>query len=192
MGARTAAPAKPELFVLMGFMGAGKSTVGRLLATRLQWKFIDVDAYIETQEQATIAELFERHGENAFRGIESKAIRRLSSERDVVLALGGGAVETAETRQVLEQLQAACLVFLDAPLEIMLERCRQQPGAAIRPLLQQQALLEARLTRRLPHYRNSHLIIATEGLTPDQVVDRILAWRNPDQTVSAGKESIKA
>ena len=161
-------------FVLMGFMGAGKTTVGRLLANRMAWSFLDVDHWIEAQQSSTIAQIFERRGEAGFRHLEAEAIRELSTRSQTVLALGGGAMEHPGSRELLASSHGTCLVFLDAPLDVMLERCRQQPDAAVRPLLQQRVLLEARLDQRLPHYRNAHLTIATARLTPDQVVERIL------------------
>ena len=87
--------------VLTGFMGSGKTTVGPLVAARLGWRFVDVDDVIEAEAGCTIAELFTRDGEPAFRDREHATIVRLASQDDLVLALGGGAIERAETRDLL-------------------------------------------------------------------------------------------
>src|SRR6202789_2538376 len=88
--------------VLTGFMGSGKSTVGPLLAARLGWRFLDADEVIEAEAGATIAELFARHGETPFRDREHATIARLAAQdkNALVLALGGGAIERAETRDL--------------------------------------------------------------------------------------------
>src|ERR1039458_10313852 len=88
------APAAPSRrIVLTGFMGSGKTTVGPLVASRLGWSFVDVDDAIEAEAGTTIAELFARHGEQAFRERERAAIARLAAGDGLVLALGGGAIE---------------------------------------------------------------------------------------------------
>jgi shikimate kinase len=87
--------------VLTGFMGSGKSTVGPLIAGRLGWSFLDVDDVIESETGLAITELFTRHGETVFRDREQATIARLSAMDALVLALGGGAIERAETRDLL-------------------------------------------------------------------------------------------
>lgn len=167
-------PGTIRRIVLTGFMGAGKSTVGGLLAQALGWRFLDSDAVIETRTGMTIARIFEEQGESSFRALETAAIAELTREEHLILALGGGAVESASTRQLLAGLDDACIIFLDAPLEVMIARCLAQPGAAERPVLAAADLLPARLAARLPWYREAHLTIATEGSLPSAVVDRIL------------------
>jgi shikimate kinase len=155
-------------------MGAGKSTTGALLAQRLGWQFLDTDAVIEARTGATIAQLFARHGEAAFRALEAEAIRDHARAERLVLALGGGAIESEATRHALAQLDQACIVFLDAPLEVMVARCLAQPSAAERPVLADRERLARRLAERLPHYRQAHLTVETSGLTPEAVVESIL------------------
>jgi shikimate kinase len=87
--------------VLTGFMGSGKSTVGPLLAARLGWRFVDVDDVIEAEAGTKITELFAKYGEAAFRRREHEAIARLAEGEELVLALGGGAIETEEVRTLL-------------------------------------------------------------------------------------------
>jgi shikimate kinase len=155
-------------------MGAGKSTIGALLAQRLGWNFLDIDTVIESRAGKTVAEIFARQGEAAFRALEAEAIREQSRRENLVLALGGGAVETESTREFLATLSQACVVFLDAPLEILVARCLAQPSAAERPVLADREGLLRRFEARLPYYRGAHLTIATAALTPQAVVTCIL------------------
>ena len=167
-------PVTVRRIVLTGFMGAGKSTIGALLAQRLGWRFLDTDAIIEARTSATIAQLFAQRGETAFRELETETIRNHSHTESQVLALGGGAIEAEATRQALARLEHACIVFLDAPLEVMVARCLAQPAAVERPVLADREQLAARLTARLPHYRQAHLTVATSKLDPQAVADHIL------------------
>jgi shikimate kinase len=163
---------RPRRIVLTGFMGSGKSTVGPLLATRLGWNFLDVDAVIETEAGATITELFSRHGEGPFREREHATIARLASGDALVLALGGGAIEKAETRELLVAAPGTLLVHLEVELATTLARCAGSEH--VRPILADQANLAARYSRRLPLYRSAHVSIRVDELTPEQAVDAIL------------------
>ena len=116
--------ALPRRIVLTGFMGSGKSTVGPLLAERLGWSYIDVDDVIAAEAGCTIAELFNRHGEAAFRDREHSTIARLAAGDALVLALGGGAIERAETRSFLLADPDTLLVHLEVDLATTLARCR--------------------------------------------------------------------
>jgi shikimate kinase len=167
-------PVKIRRIILTGFMGAGKSTIGPLLAQSLKWDFLDLDTVIECRAGKTIAEIFAEHGENAFRSLEAEAIREQASRENLVLALGGGAVETKATRKLLASLDHTCLLFLDAPLDTLVARCLAQPGAAERPVLADREGLQRRFNKRLPYYRTSHLTVTTAGLSPQTIVARIL------------------
>lgn len=160
--------------VLIGFMGAGKSTLGPILAERLGWRFIDADHDLESKTGTTIAELFTSLGEPTFRRMEAENVSRLLDRRETVLALGGGAIETELTRSLLASISCTCTVFLRAPLEVLIDRCDNQPEAAIRPVLRQREALRQRFLSRLPHYESAHLTIDTEGLSPHAVADRLL------------------
>lgn len=164
--------AAPRRIVLTGFMGSGKSTVGPLLAVRLGWRFVDVDDVIEAEAGITIADIFARHGEPAFRDIEHATIARLAAGDALVMALGGGAIERAETRNLLLNAPGTLLVHLEVELATTLARCQGTEGT--RPVLADQANLAARYQRRLPLYRAAHVTIPVDTLTPDQVVDAIL------------------
>jgi shikimate kinase len=162
----------PVRIILTGFMGSGKSTVGPLIARRLGWRFTDVDSVIESEAGTTIAEIFARKGENAFRDLEYATIVRLISAEKLVLALGGGAVERDHTRNMLLHSPGTLLVHLEVKLQTTLARCSGTEG--VRPVLADQANLAARYQRRLPLYRTAHLNLCTDNLAPEQVATSVL------------------
>ncbi len=120
-----------------------------------------------------MAEIFRDYGEADFRRRERQAVEQLSSEEEIVLALGGGTVEDESTRSLLIHSPGNCLVFLHAELPELLARCTVE--GKVRPLLAAPDALEARHTRRLPHYRAAHVTVTTTGLAPQEVADRVLA-----------------
>jgi shikimate kinase len=158
--------------ILTGFMGAGKSTVGAILARDLGWRFIDLDDIIEAASQRTIAEIFRQFGEANFREQERQAVQQVSTEEKIVLALGGGTVEDESIRSLLLHSPGNCLVFLEADLPELLSRCTVE--GRVRPLLAASESLEARHNRRLPHYRTAHVTVKTTGLAPRGVADCVL------------------
>jgi len=157
--------------VLTGFMGSGKSTVGPMLAAKLAWAFVDADDVIEAETGIPIAEFFARHGEAAFRAREHATIARLATRDALVLALGGGAIETEATRSLLLNSPGTLLVHLEVKLETTLARCGGTEH--IRPILADRANLAARYEKRMPLYRTAHLSIAVDALTPEQIAARI-------------------
>jgi shikimate kinase len=163
---------KLSRLVLTGFMGAGKSTVGALLAQMLGWRFLDLDCLIEADCLKTVADIFRDHGEAYFRSKEREAIQNLQREIKVVIALGGGAVEDPSSLALLVSSGETCLVFLDAPLPELLSRI--SGGSKTRPLLTTPEELKERHQRRLPLYRAAHLSLLTTGLSPRQVADGVL------------------
>jgi shikimate kinase len=165
-------PAPIRRIVLTGFMGSGKSTVGPLLARRLGWRFLDADEVIVADTGIPIAEFFARHGEAAFREREHATIARLAEEDALVLALGGGAIETEALRDLLLQSAGTLLVHLDVKLETTLARCGGTEHT--RPVLADQANLRARYQRRVPLYRMAHVSIAADEITPEQLAEAIV------------------
>lgn len=153
-------------------MGSGKSTVGPLVAAQLGWRFLDVDEVIEAEAGCTIAELFARHGEAVFREREYAAIARLSADDRLVLALGGGAIERAETRELLLSSSGTLLVHLEVELATTLRRCGGTEHT--RPILADEANLASRYARRLPLYRTAHVSIVVDALTPAQAAEAVL------------------
>lgn len=174
--------APPRRIVLTGFMGAGKSTAGRLLAERLGWTFQDLDSLIEERAASTVPRIIERHGEAAFRRMESYALAVALGRPHLVLALGGGAIESITNRLLLEQTPGTFNIFLHAPLDTLLERCANQPDAVLRPFLADPAQAAARFKLRLPHYRRIARIIletttldaaATVALLMDELAKKV-------------------
>jgi shikimate kinase len=172
-GQKTNLAPLPRRIVLTGFMGSGKTTVGPLLAARLGWSFLDVDDVIEAETGTTIAEFFALHGEERFREREHATITRLAASEGLVLALGGGAIEQPETRGLLLNDPGMLLVHLEVELATTLLRCRGTEH--IRPILADEANLANRYQRRLPLYRMAHVSISVDALTPEQVVDAVVA-----------------
>lgn len=172
-GANSTPVAPIRRIVLTGFMASGKSTVGPLVAARLGWRFIDVDEVIVADTGMAIADFFRSYGEAAFREREQATIARLAGENALVLALGGGAIENAVTRDLLLNAAGTLLVHLEVELATTLARCGDTEGT--RPILADQANLAVRYERRLPLYRTAHVTITTDALTPEEVVEAILS-----------------
>jgi len=176
------AAAKPlthlRRLVLTGFMGAGKTTVGRLLAERLDWEFLDLDAYVESRTGLTIPSIFSTHGEARFRQLESTALASALGRNRLVLALGGGAPEVLTNRLLLEQTPATSTIFLDAPFPALFDRCMMQalnPGTTDRPIMADPAAAEVRFLARQPIYRRlARLTLDTANLTPEETVAALL------------------
>ncbi len=164
-----------KLLALAGFMGCGKTTVGRLLAERLGWHFVDLDTRIVERAGATIVEIFRQRGEPAFREVEAEALERALGEtiegnRSTVLALGGGTLTREENLERLRGAGAA-LVWLDCPIEELLERCA---GVTDRPLFRDEASFRRLYDERLASYRQADYRVDA-SLAPAEVVERILA-----------------
>jgi shikimate kinase len=181
---KTTPPAHLRRLVLTGFMGAGKTTVGRQLADRIGWDFLDLDALIESSAGLDVPSIFATHGERHFRHLESQALAAALGRDRVVLALGGGAPEVLTNRLLLEQTPATATIFLDAPFPILYDRCIIQAlnsgapadPAQSRPNLADPAAAEARFLARQPIYRRlAHHTIDTSSLTTEQTVVALLA-----------------
>lgn len=166
-------PNTPVRIVLTGFMGSGKSTVGPLVAERLGWRFIDVDDVIEAESGTTIAQIFREQCETVFRDVEHAIIARLSVEENLVLALGGGAIEREDTRNLLLNSPGTLLVHLEVELQTSLARCSGTEGA--RPVLADQANLAARYQHRLPLYRAAHANITSDQKSPVEIAGAVIS-----------------
>jgi shikimate kinase len=159
--------------VLVGLMGAGKSTVGRRLARRLGLPFVDSDVEIEEASGVTTADLFERYGEHDFRDGERRLVARLVDGAVRVIATGGGAFVDPRTRQLLNE--RAITVWLDAPIEVLAERTTRRDN---RPLLKKgdRAQILARLAEeRRSSYAEAQIHIRSEGGAHGDVVEAIVA-----------------
>lgn len=172
-----ALPSHLRRLVLTGFMGAGKSTVGRLLASRLGWEFLDLDQHLESRAGATIPELFAHHGEAHFRRLESTALASALGRSNIVLALGGGTPEQLTNRLLIEQTPLTATVFLDAAFATLYDRCMLQDIS--RPVLADPAAAQVRFEQRRPLYlRLSHLTVETSTLSSEETVEAVLSGLN--------------
>lgn len=160
---------------LVGFMGAGKTTVGQALAERLGWPFADLDQLVEAHRGTSIREIFRRDGEKIFRHLEysvlSDTIRKTASGR-MVLALGGGAFPAEKIRAVLQAARIPA-VWLDAPLEELYQRC-DQPGV-VRPLRTSLEKFRQLHEERRPFYEKASLHISTGGKEIARIVEEIIS-----------------
>ncbi len=158
---------------LIGFMGAGKSTVGRLLAERLGASFVDLDDEIAASERTPVSEIFSTRGEAGFREAERRALERLAGCRDVVIACGGGVVTDAASRAVLER--SGTIVYLRVSSEVALARVGGETAG--RPLLRggDPASASALLASREHLYESAAtLTVETEGRTPSEIVEELV------------------
>ncbi len=165
-------PDETSIF-LAGFMGTGKSTIGRLLAARLRRPFMDMDDLIEARAGKPISRIFAEDGEPAFRALEREIVREIAAQRGIVAAAGGGAV--IDPVNTAELLRGGLLICFLARPEVIWERVRHQTH---RPLLEnapnkRQAITDL-LQKRLPIYQSLPCRVDTSDLTPDEVVERIL------------------
>lgn len=164
----------PKPLVLVGLMGAGKSAVGRRVAERLEIPFIDADAEIEAAAGCTIAEIFERHGEDEFRSGERRVMKRLLETEPVhVLATGGGAFIDPETRSLIKE--RAISVWLRAELDVLFERVSRKSH---RPLLKTpdpKARLADLMTERYPVYAEADIVVNSGQGPIGAMVDRVLS-----------------
>jgi shikimate kinase len=155
---------------LVGFMGAGKTTVARQLGRRLGWRVEDIDQRIEARERKTVAAIFAQHGEPYFRQLERQALGELVSERNVIVATGGGTFVEPDNRALM--LADGAVAWLDAPLERIVQRV---PTDGRRPLAADREQMTALYTRRRLAYAEAHVRIDASRPIPE-VVERILDW----------------
>jgi shikimate kinase / 3-dehydroquinate synthase len=181
---------RPQRALLLnGFMGTGKSTVGRLVAERAGVPFVDLDERVAEREGASVAELFAQRGETGFRAAEKAALDALLAERGPrVIALGGGALLERATRR--SALERACVITLGARIETIVRRTR----GSSRPLLSGAADPKARISTLLeargPGYAEAHARVATDDRDAAEVAaDVIAAWEEPAIAVPLGERS---
>jgi len=161
--------------ILIGFMGCGKSTVGRELKRMLGFSWIDTDSVIEQQAQCSITDIFAREGEEGFRDRETDVLRDLAAQqlRSTIISTGGGAILREENRALLRQL--GYVVWLRANAETVYQRTRKNRD---RPILQTQnprAVIADLLQQREPMYREcSHLAIEVSGLNRTEIAVGII------------------
>ena len=160
--------------VLVGMMGAGKTAVGRALATRLGVPFLDSDAEIESAANMTIPEIFQRDGEPFFRSKETQVIGRLLDEEKGILSTGGGAFLADQNRQMITQRGAS--VWLKADLDVLWNRVRHKDTRPLLRTADPYATLRDLYEARVPVYAQADLTVASDGETSiEDMVDRVVA-----------------
>jgi len=153
--------------VLVGMMGAGKSSVGRRLAARLGIRFVDADSEIETAASMSIPEIFEKHGEDYFRSGEARVIARLLDGGPQVLATGGGAIMDQKTRDLIHIKGIS--IWLKADVEVLMKRTKRRGD---RPLA---GKIKDLLPQREPVYAQSDIVVQSRDEPHDLIVEEIVA-----------------
>jgi len=167
---------KKQCVFFMGYMGSGKSSIGKKIANKLGFNFIDLDVEIERLTEKSISEIFELKGEEAFRKLESETLRK-TGKKDVVIALGGG---TACTDENIDYINSnGYTVYLKLSNEKLIGRLRQNKSK--RPLIAKLndkeigEFVENQLTVRSPYYEKAHLIVNVDELKPEKLHQLIRA-----------------
>ena len=167
-------PGPVSVFVLVGFMGAGKTSVGETIAKRLDWRFEDLDHLIEKREGRSVHQIFEQDGEPRFRELEQQVLGETLAASDsvsLVLALGGGAFASEGVRALLKG-HGVPAVWLDAPVEELFRRC-EQPGV-VRPLRRDPEQFAKLYEQRLSYYRRADVGVITKGEDISSVAEEVI------------------
>ena len=158
--------------VLVGMMGAGKTTVGELLATKLNRELKDIDRVIEQEQKKSIIELFTDDGEEAFRKLESETIEKFSNMSDLIISTGGGALEKANNLSNLQK--NGIIIYLEADIEELFKRVKNETQ---RPLLKEQDPLEVikkLIKKREKFYLMADITIITDNKSLEKITEEII------------------
>ena len=158
---------------LIGFMGAGKTSVGRALGERLGWEFVDLDERIQAREGRTIEQIFEQSGEKGFREVEHACLQSLVSDSKTpprIVALGGGAYVQTRNAELLAR-HGVSVICLDASAEELFRRCQQEQ--VIRPLRRDLKQFRELYEKRRPAYAKADMLLDTNGKTIETVAEEI-------------------
>lgn len=160
--------------ILIGFMGSGKTTVGKTLAEKLNWKFLDTDTYIEEKTVKKISQIFKEDGEKKFRAEEKKVVKKILKLKNYVISTGGGMPANEENLQNLKK--SGLVIWLKASAEDIYKRTKSDSNRPLMPSKKKEA--EARidflLERRLPFYSQSHLMIDTSSFKVKEIVEIVV------------------
>lgn len=158
--------------ILCGFMGCGKSSIGRKLSRKTGREFVDTDSYIEKKTGKTVSEIFAEVGESGFRKIETEVCRELSDRDDLIIAAGGGTLTIPENVEILKK--GGRIIFIDVSYENLCERLSRDTR---RPLLQvenRNEVIKELLTKRLPLYRAAASVFVNGNFSSSRVAGNIL------------------
>ncbi len=161
-----------QSIILVGMMGAGKSSVGRQIAARLSLPFVDADIEIEAAAGCSIVEIFERHGEEAFRDGERRVIARLLAGPPHVLATGGGAFMDEQTRDTIAERGLS--IWLRAELEVLLARVSKRSDRPILQAIDQRAKLTELMILRDPIYKLADITVESVDGPLEQTTDKVI------------------
>lgn len=161
-----------KTIVLIGMMGSGKTTIGKLLGEKLTLRNIDIDVIIEQNEKRTVSEIFQNEGEKYFRNIERETIEKNFTNKDLIISLGGGAFEDQLTQELL--LKNSTVIYLKTSPNVILERIKNNTN---RPLLKNQMTVEkiqSIILQRQKNYALANITILTDNKNTDKIVEEIL------------------
>lgn len=161
-----------KTIVLIGMMGSGKTTIGKLLGEKLTLRSIDIDVIIEQNEKRTVSEIFQNEGEKYFRNIERETIKKNFTNKDLIISLGGGAFEDQLTQELL--LKNSIVIYLKTSPNVILERIKNNTN---RPLLKNQMTVEkiqSIILQRQKNYELANITILTDNKNTDKIVEEIL------------------
>ena len=158
--------------VLVGMMGAGKTTVGRRLATRLGRHFVDSDEEVEKAAGMSIEEIFASRGEADFRAGEQRVIARLLKEQDLVLGTGGGAFINAETRTLVKA--SAVSVWIKADFELLFQRVQRRSNRPLLKTANPRETLKGLIDKRYPVYADADVTVVSKDVPQDQVASEVI------------------
>ena len=156
---------------LVGFMGAGKSTLAAALGAQLNWRVEDIDTLVEHQERLTIGEIFARRGEPHFRAVERAVLSDLQPARHIVVATGGGTYADQDNRSLINRDGVS--IWLDVSLKRVIERL---PSDGRRPLAADRSGMERLFHTRQLAYRHAHLRLEVDRASTGELVERVLDW----------------
>ena len=162
---------KADKIYLVGFMGAGKTSVGRALAKRLDWEAVDIDELIEQRERMPVSEVFSRHGEPYFRAAEREVLAAQLAKRHVVVATGGGTFVDPANRAIINRDGVS--VWLDAALDRLIARI---PADGRRPLAADRGTLERLYDARRGAYEHAHVRLDAGRASVDALVEQLVDW----------------
>ena len=162
---------RADKLYLVGFMGAGKTTMARALAARLGWQAVDIDEAIETRERLTVAEVFARHGEPYFRSVEQAVLLEQIAARHRVIATGGGTYADPQNRALINSDGAA--IWLDVPMDRLIARI---PSDGRRPLAADRSGFERLYHQRRAAYQQAHVRLDAGGASVGALVEQLVEW----------------